>query len=446
MTGGLTLRNSRPKNLLLVLAVVTFLFTIYLFTATRSELKNVQSSWEKCTQQRDSLSAQLQVVYEHKTRLETTLQQEKKIKEDSKKKLSVLESQLSTEKDTFQKLQKELGQLRQDVAFLKEEKQQLELEMTSQLQQVQQQKELESNKLHVQLQELLKEKEVLENQNLKQEWDIKEKSDELNFLRAQYKQLQSQLHQSIASSIRERNNQSNANVNQMPSSFTAQKINQYLVKPGKPDFFGDVLQHQPLVHNEKIRKQVENIPQFYSPKMLQKPKVDSANSEGVYFNHRKMPNNFVSKNGVIETKKNFNHLGLPKFPVGEPLKKPNSDLKSVIVQRKALPGENVKLPNNQRQWDSEHGDYVLADRVAASRRRLHTGNHVNEKGKVKKQYIDYDFKDPEDDSAGLDVDGDMLLTGDQNEELNYQNEENKGLNNKNHLTQNQKVVKTERRS
>ncbi|XP_013790542.1 Golgi integral membrane protein 4-like [Limulus polyphemus] len=445
MTGGLALRNSRPKNVLFVLAGVAFFFIIYLFTTTRSELKNVQSSWEKCTQQRDSLSAQLQVVYEHKNRLETTLQQEKKTKEDSRKKLSVLESQLSTEKDTFQKLQKELGQLRQDVALLKEEKQQLELEMTSQLQQVQQQKELESNKLHVQLQEVLKEKEGLKNQNLKQEWDIKQKSDELNFLQAQYKQLQSQLHQSIASSIKGRNNQSNTNFNQIPNSFTAQKINQYLVKPGETDFHGSVL-HQPAVREENIRKQFGNVPQFYSPKMLQKPKVDLANSEGMYFNHRKMANNFVSRSGIIETKKNVNHLGLPKFPVGEPMKKLNNDLKPVNVHRKALPGENAKLVNNQRQWDSEHGDYVLANRIAASRRRLHTGSHVKEKRKVKKQYIDYDFKDPEDDSVGLDVDGDMLLAGDQNEELNYQNEKNKGLNNKNLLTQNQRVVKTERRS
>uniref|UniRef100_A0A6G5AD78 Uncharacterized protein n=1 Tax=Rhipicephalus microplus TaxID=6941 RepID=A0A6G5AD78_RHIMP len=76
MNTAVIMRNSKVRTFLYVLLGCCMLFTVFLLSSTHTKLKDSQESNDKCQQQRDSLSAQLQVVYEHKSRLEKTLQLE----------------------------------------------------------------------------------------------------------------------------------------------------------------------------------------------------------------------------------------------------------------------------------------------------------------------------------------------------------------------------------
>lgn len=92
------------------------LFTVFLLSSTHTKLKDSQESNDKCQQQRDSLSAQLQVVYEHKSRLEKTLQLEttdRKKAEDAVKTLrDQAERDRADAREKIKSLDKELADIK----------------------------------------------------------------------------------------------------------------------------------------------------------------------------------------------------------------------------------------------------------------------------------------------------------------------------------------------
>lgn len=92
------------------------LFTVFLLSSTHTKLKDSQESNDKCQQQRDSLSAQLQVVYEHKSRLEKTLQLEttdrKKAEDAVRTVRDQAESDRHDAREKIKDLQKDLAELK----------------------------------------------------------------------------------------------------------------------------------------------------------------------------------------------------------------------------------------------------------------------------------------------------------------------------------------------
>uniref|UniRef100_A0A6M2CXM0 Putative golgi integral membrane protein 4 ovary overexpressed n=1 Tax=Rhipicephalus microplus TaxID=6941 RepID=A0A6M2CXM0_RHIMP len=116
MNTAVIMRNSKVRTFLYVLLGCCMLFTVFLLSSTHTKLKDSQESNDKCQQQRDSLSAQLQVVYEHKSRLEKTLQLEttdrKKAEDAVKTVRDQAERDRADARDKIKSLDKELTELK----------------------------------------------------------------------------------------------------------------------------------------------------------------------------------------------------------------------------------------------------------------------------------------------------------------------------------------------
>lgn len=145
------------------------LFTVFLLSSTHTKLKDSQESNDKCQQQRDSLSAQLQVVYEHKSRLEKTLQLEttdRKKAEDAAKTLrDQAERDRADARDKIKSLQKDLTEfqasqteefknLKASFDTLHQEKEKVDNELANHVALLQQERDSKT-KLARQLEELL---------------------------------------------------------------------------------------------------------------------------------------------------------------------------------------------------------------------------------------------------------------------------------------------------
>lgn len=191
------MRNSRGKLFVYVAVLGVLCFIVFLLSNTHTNLKELEGVNEKCQQQRDSLSAQLQVVYEHKNRLEKSLQQEKTdhkhTKEANEKQVSELENKIQKEKDERQKLGNELSQLKTNYAELEEEKTQSYNALQAQLKTVQSQKDAEIEKLQTHISELLSEKDKLEVSNNAFAWKLEQHVSELKLCHLQYEQSKSEL-------------------------------------------------------------------------------------------------------------------------------------------------------------------------------------------------------------------------------------------------------------
>lgn len=162
------MRNSKARTFLYVLLGCCMMFAVFMLSSTHSKLKESQESNDKCQQQRDSLSAQLQVVYEHKSRLEKTLQNEiadrkraeegtrllrdqsEKDRADARDKIKSLEQQLS-ESQVAQA--EEFKNLKASYGALDQEKEKINAELASQVTLLQQEREAKL-KLARQLEEL----------------------------------------------------------------------------------------------------------------------------------------------------------------------------------------------------------------------------------------------------------------------------------------------------
>ncbi|CAN7986040.1 unnamed protein product [Ixodes hexagonus] len=190
MNTAVIMRNSKARTFLYVLLACAMMFTVFLLSTTHTKLKDTQDSHEKCQQQRDSLSAQLQVVYEHKSRLEKTLQAEtlerKKTdealqlsreewardKQSSQSKINELEKKMEERDKTHQE---EFGNLKSSYNSLQQEKEKLEADLARHVTLLQQEKDVQVS---------LK-KEIDQLRDLKQKGDIT--------LDAEVKKMQSQL-------------------------------------------------------------------------------------------------------------------------------------------------------------------------------------------------------------------------------------------------------------
>ncbi|XP_023224976.1 Golgi integral membrane protein 4-like isoform X2 [Centruroides sculpturatus] len=194
---GSVMRNSRLRIFLYVLLGAALCCVVYLLKTTHSRFKEIENSREKCLQQRDSLSAQLQVVYEHKNRLEKSLQQEKidhkHTKEEQDRQKNELHVRMEREKNKQQQLHSEIADLKNNYALLEEEKKQLVGAMSAQLESLKQQKEEEINKIKAHINQLILEKEDLQKNVENQMWRVKQHTDELQLCRLQYEQLENKL-------------------------------------------------------------------------------------------------------------------------------------------------------------------------------------------------------------------------------------------------------------
>lgn len=90
-------RGTKSKVFLYIFCGVVLGTVIYVFHGTQSQLEDVKKAASICTQQQESLSAQLQVIFEYKLRLEKSLQKEKADHRQTKEKLL---AQLDEEKQS----------------------------------------------------------------------------------------------------------------------------------------------------------------------------------------------------------------------------------------------------------------------------------------------------------------------------------------------------------
>ncbi|XP_022238396.1 Golgi integral membrane protein 4-like isoform X2 [Limulus polyphemus] len=218
MSSGVTMRNSKARNFLYGLVICAMCLTVYLLSRTHSQLKIVEKSQDKCVQQRDSLSAQLQVVYEHKSRLEKSLQEEKashkNFRLEAQQNNNAIQNQMATEKRLAQEklefltnekqeleekcdesekklnlLMNVIDQSKQNLSHMEEAKMKIQSDMYNQLQIIRQQKDeqIEINR------ELEKSKEDLTQSNLNQAWKLQKQAEEIDHWKKNYKDLESQL-------------------------------------------------------------------------------------------------------------------------------------------------------------------------------------------------------------------------------------------------------------
>ncbi|KAL3227906.1 hypothetical protein MRX96_003851 [Rhipicephalus microplus] len=159
------MRNSKVRTFMYVLLGCCMLFTVFLLSSTHTKLKDSQESNDKCQQQRDSLSAQLQVVYEHKSRLEKTLQLEttdrKKAEDAVKTVRDQAERDRADARDKIKSLDKELTELEKEFKNLKtsfdtlhQEKEKVDNELANHVTLLQQERDSKA-KLARQLEEVL---------------------------------------------------------------------------------------------------------------------------------------------------------------------------------------------------------------------------------------------------------------------------------------------------
>lgn len=312
---GSVMRNSRLRIFLYVLLGAAMCCIIYVLKTTHFHFKEIESSREKCLQQRDSLSAQLQVVYEHKNRLEKSLQQEKldhkHTKEEQDRQKNELRVRMEREKHTLesrysnllqeheasqnkqQLLHNEIAELKNNHALLEEEKKQLVGALSAQLETLKQQKEEEIIKLKADINQLILEKGDLQKNNENQIWRVKQHTDELQLCRLQYDQLEDKLKQ-LTAQIQRRpvigDNKKNTNFVQI-SQNNKFKNDHFDLHPSqilqikKPKNIEGIKSQQIVQDDEKREKEIEekkiksinnNADQIVQPKLLQRPNLVSS--------------------------------------------------------------------------------------------------------------------------------------------------------------------------
>ncbi|XP_046669818.1 Golgi integral membrane protein 4-like isoform X1 [Homalodisca vitripennis] len=77
MTSARLVRSTKSRLFVYICAVLAFGMIVYMFHGSQLQLDDSRKSLASCNQQSESLSAQLQVIFEYKLRLEKSLQKEK---------------------------------------------------------------------------------------------------------------------------------------------------------------------------------------------------------------------------------------------------------------------------------------------------------------------------------------------------------------------------------
>lgn len=121
--------NPAPKIVALVAGGVVLLYVIYVWHDTLSRLRKSEETNEHLNQKHDSLTAQLQVIYEHKSKLEKSLRDDrqscKRLQTELQEKREEIEKKFSMEKQSF--LSK-IESLKQDYRMLQSQHQDMETE------------------------------------------------------------------------------------------------------------------------------------------------------------------------------------------------------------------------------------------------------------------------------------------------------------------------------
>ncbi|GBN18004.1 hypothetical protein AVEN_1392-1 [Araneus ventricosus] len=365
------MRNSRGKLFVYVAVLGVLCFIVFLLSSTHNSLKELEGVSEKCQQQRDSLSAQLQVVYEHKNRLEKSLQQEKTdhkhTKEANEKQVSEIKSDFQKEKDEKQKLESQLAQLKSSYNDLEEEKAQSENALQAQLKTVQSQKDAEIEKLQTHISELLSEKDKLEVSNNAFAWKLEQHSSELKLCHLQFEQAKSELQ-----TCQEQQKMHNLNVMDHFSpktGFLGKETKDVLpINSPKPRNL-----HQG--HNDNM-KQTQGIPQMYhlakepeggtanktasplpdKPALLAKPHIMPANNmDGVLPKPLEMKPEIFNKDldaaiEISDLKKSVKPL-MPEEPLLNNIEDKDADFRANLVngEKKANPALGLKDQENHPQ-------------------------------------------------------------------------------------------------
>jgi len=120
-----------PKLVGAAVVIVILIYGLYSHNDVQSKLRTAEEKTERLRQQYDSLSAQLQVVYEHKSRLEKSLQTEKtdhkKTRDDLIARKSEADAKFATQK---QELMNRVSALNQEYKMLQSQHEDLQGEFT----------------------------------------------------------------------------------------------------------------------------------------------------------------------------------------------------------------------------------------------------------------------------------------------------------------------------
>lgn len=123
------MRNGRIKIIVGTVVLLVFVIIVFVGNNTYSELDIKNRSLDKLQQSHDSLTAQLQVVYEHKSRLEKSLNEEK-IDNKKNKELIVTNAEQHKEQLSLEKLEasNKFTSLEQEFKLLKNQQEDLQQE------------------------------------------------------------------------------------------------------------------------------------------------------------------------------------------------------------------------------------------------------------------------------------------------------------------------------
>ncbi|XP_014282483.1 Golgi integral membrane protein 4 isoform X2 [Halyomorpha halys] len=100
MSSSRLVRGAKTRMFAIVCLICVLGAVVFVFHGTQSKLAEVQKLVNSCNQQQESLSAQLQVIFEYKVRLEKSLTKEK---EDHKLTKETLEGKLTDERKVREK-------------------------------------------------------------------------------------------------------------------------------------------------------------------------------------------------------------------------------------------------------------------------------------------------------------------------------------------------------
>jgi Uncharacterized protein conserved in bacteria with the myosin-like domain len=99
MSGSRLVRGTRSRLFVYLAVVAVVGLAVYIFHGAQLQLDDARKAADKCQQQQESLSAQLQVIFEYKLRLEKSLQQEKTEHRQTREELEARAAEEKTRRD-----------------------------------------------------------------------------------------------------------------------------------------------------------------------------------------------------------------------------------------------------------------------------------------------------------------------------------------------------------
>lgn len=161
-----TKRGSPAIQILIGFVVVgLFLYGFYIYHEVQTRLRRTEERADRLKTQHETVSSQLQVLYEHKTRLEKNLKEEKaetrRTKEDMEREKGQLEDMMRVEKQQFEekiiseieKAKSQQQKFEEDYDKLTQEKQELQNQIDLMIEEKKKESETEKQQLNLQKQE-----------------------------------------------------------------------------------------------------------------------------------------------------------------------------------------------------------------------------------------------------------------------------------------------------